>query len=394
MEFFMAKKKNESMAPAENKKKKLSPPTALTLGIILLIVGIVLTPISISSRVKEIGALETLNDKAYFRKGAVVDSKYNGHPVFTSGELTYEAPGATDTVFGVTADSAMLFRVSEMAQWNTVDGEVKLVWSEEIIPSPDASHENPEKYPSNSKSNYYTAISVSVGDYSVSEEQLFLIEEKAALETLPSVDVRGFKTVGGYITNSENLDNPKVGDVRIRYEYIDADVVTLAGKQREAVIVSHTNFDDVPFFAALVGEYTRAEVIDYFRDNSAGIVWWLLLIAVISLLIGAVLLFDGFTALTKYSPTLSEFGKKAEELDKKTVTLIYAVVFALVIFAVTYAISWAGVYPIWLVVVLFAAFIYFYVLISDIVKNMPKRVKKEAEYVPILVKREDRQNRR
>ena len=382
------------MAPAENKKKKLSPLTALTLGIILLIVGIVLTPISISSRVKEIGALETLNDKAYFRTGAVVDSKYNGHPVFTSGELTYEAPGATDTVFGVTADSAMLFRVSEMAQWNTVDGEVKLVWSEEIIPSPDASHENPEKYPSNSKSNHYTALSVSVGDYSVSEEQLFLIEEKAALETLPSVDVRGFKTVGGYITNSENLDNPKVGDVRIRYEYIDADVVTLAGKQREAAIVSHTNFDDVPFFAALVGEYTRAEVIDYFRDNSAGIVWWLLLIAVISLLIGAVLFFDGFTALTKYSPTLSEFGKKADELDKKTVTLIYAVVFALVAFAVTYAISWAGVYPIWLVVVLFAAFIYFYVLISDIVKNMPKRVKKEAEYVPILVKREDRQNRR
>ena len=382
------------MAPAENKKKKLSPPTALTLGIILLIVGIVLTPISTRSRVKEIGALETLNDKAYFRKGAVVDSKYNGHPVFTSGELTYEAPGATDTVFGVTADSAMLFRVSEMAQWNTVDGEVKLVWSEEIIPSPDASHENPEKYPSNSKSNHYTALSVSVGDYSVSEEQLFLIEEKAALETLPSVDVRGFKTVGGYITNSENLDNPKVGDVRIRYEYIDADVVTLAGKQREAAIVSHTNFDDVPFFAALVGEYTRAEVIDYFRDNSAGIVWWLLLIAVIALVIGAVLFFDGFTALTKYSPTLSEFGKKAEELDKKTVTLIYAVVFALVVFAVTYAISWAGVYPIWLVVVLFAAFIYFYVLISDIVKNMPKRVKKEAEYVPILVKREDRQNRR
>lgn len=386
----MARKK-QTVEPAADKNilHKLSPAVALVLGIVLLITGIVLTAVSQNERIIEIDALEKYADNVYIRADGVVDSSYNGQPIITYGQITYEDNSAADTLFGISADSVILYRVSEMYQWTEVDGNVVAVWSEQILESPDSTHVNPTSYPANTKSSHYTARSAKLGDYSLSAEIILMLEETQPLSTLPKIEVRGFYTDGSYLTNAADVDAPEIGDVRISYEYSPAKIATVAGKQRESTIVGYGNYGDTNFFLALEGQHTKSEMIAGLRDAAVDSVVWMLVLGLVLSAVSGFFIFDGVCRLTKYSPTFPSFAKGKEELTAPTSTLVYSSLLGALLCILTDALLWTKTYPIPMLIAVVAATVYFYILIGDMIKNMPRRVKKEAEYVPILIKRED-----
>lgn len=394
----MAKKKTET--PVSTKKTifdKLPPKAAFAAGALLLVLGIVFTCVSVAPRKTAIDALENFAAKVCFFDDGKRSSDYDGYPIIISGELTYSENGAVDAILGVSADAPILYRISEMYQWTIRDGEVVAEWSEELVESPDGGHTNPSSYPSNAKSNYYVAEGVYIGDFSISAEQLLQFENRTKLTDLPEIDVRGYKTVGGFITNSENLDAPEIGDVRIRYEYVALSKATFVGKQRSAEMSEYANYKDVPFFLSLEGEHSKAEVISELRARSEHAVVWLFVLSVLATLAGGATFFYSMCRMTGYKPSLAKLGKKFASVPHEKVTLIHSVIFPVIAFGLTYSLIWASVYEIGIAFVGVLTLVYLTVLIPDMFVNMPRPKKKEAEYVPILIKRDEeptKKNRR
>lgn len=391
----MARKKQAVEITADkNILHKLSPIVALVLGIVMLVSGIILSSVSLRDRIIEISALEKYGANVQIRENGDFDSNYNGYPIITYGQLSFDADSATDTVFGVTADTAILYRVSEMYQWTEKDGAIVAEWSEELVPSPDSTHENPAAFPANTKSNHYTARAVKLGGYSLGADILLMLEEKAKLEDLPNVDTRGFKTNGNYLTNSKDLASPEIGDVRISYEYATADVITIAGKQRSETLVGYGNYGDTNFFLALDGEHTKAEMISALRDIAVDAILWMLILGCVLTALSGLFIFDGFARLTKYSPKFPAFAKGNDDIGAPTSVWIYSVMLGVLCLMATLSLLWCEAYPIPAFITAVAAVVYLYILVSDMIKNMPRRVKKEAEYVPILIKRDDDKKRK
>lgn len=394
----MAKKNQET--PVSTKKTLfdiIPPKAAFAAGAILLVLGIVFTCVSVAPRKTAIAALENFADKVYFFDDGKRSSDYDGHPIIITGELTYSENGAVDAILGVSADAPILYRISEMYQWTLKDGKVVAEWSEELIESPDGGHTNPSSYPSNAKSNYYVAEGVSIGDFSISAEQLLQFENRTKLSSLPEIDVRGYKTVGDVITNSENIDTPEIGDVRIRYEYVEISEATFTGKQRSTEISEYANYEDVPFFLSLEGKLGKAEVISELRARSEGVTVWMFIPAVVATLAGGFMFFYSMCRVTGYKPSLAKLGKKFASVPHEKVALIHSVIFPVLAFGMTYSLIWAGVYEIGIAFVLVFTMLYLIVLVPDMIVNMPRPKKKEAEYVPILIKRDEeptKKNRR
>lgn len=391
----MAKKKTEPVVIKDkNIIHKLTPIAAIILGAALLISGVVLTALSVKERTATFLAIDYFRTNSYVRPSDELDTAYNGHGIVTTGTLTYDKAGAVDAIFGVSVDAPVIFRISEMYQWQEVtkDGETEIVgvWSEEIIESPDESHRNPTAYPANVKSNFYAAKSAALGEYAVSSDLLLLFDGKEALKELPEVDVRGYKTAGEYVTNAESVDSPKIGDVRIRYEYLTAETVTVLGKQREDTIVTYNNYDGYKFFLGLEGEHSKAEMISALKADAPSFAWWMLALGAVLSVLGAVILFDGFTRAKKYAPRFPSLSEKMGEITAPASIYVYSAALGVLAFALSFTAARSALSPLPLLFVVVAAVIYLYILISDMIKNVPKRVKKEAEYVPILVKRDER----
>lgn len=394
----MAKKRTETeISTKKNIFDTIPPKAAFIFGAILILLGIVFTCISLAPRKTAIDALENFTSKSVVCENGVLNSDYTGSPVIVSGTLEYSEDGAIDAVLGVSADSPILYRVSEMYQWTVSDGKVTAVWSEEIIESPDAGHTNPSAYPSNMKSNYYIAESVRIGDFSISADLLLQFENKITLASLPEIDTRGFYNVSEYITNSSDIENPEIGDVRIHYEYVDIDEATFAGKQRSSSIYSYSNYNDVPFFLALEGIQSKSEVISEFHSRSEHSIIWLLILSSAATLFGSFVLFCSFCYLTGYKPSLAKVDKKLVSVSPEKVTLIHSILFALLLYALVCSVVWASVYAICLAFTAILIILHLSVLIPDMIKNMPRQKKDEAEYVPILIKRDEeiaKKNRR
>lgn len=398
MEISMARKKTETVVSAKKTIfDKIPPKAAFAVSAVLILLGIVFTCVAIAPRKTAIGALESFSEKLIVCENGKLNENCNGYPVIVSGKLGYSENGAVDAVLGVTVDSPILYRISEMYQWTVSDGKVTAEWSEEIVESPDAGHTNPSAYPSNVKSNYYIAESVKIGDFGIPADLLLLFEEKKELATLPEIDVRGFKTAGSYITNSADISSPEIGDVRIRYEYIDTTDATVAGKQRSNAVYKYANYEDVPFFMALDGIHDKSDVISEFRARSEHSIIWLLVISVVSLIVGGFVFFYSMCKMTAYKPSLAKVTKKLASVPYERVTLYHSLIFTVLLFGLVYSAIWASVYEIGIVIAAIFIALHLTVLIPDIIKNMPRHQKDEAEYIPIIVKRDEettKKNRR
>ena len=366
----------------------------MVLGIAICAVGVVCMKNAISPRAEWVEAIDAYRSRAYPRTDSnELDTAYNGHPVALAGKLSYDEGGASDPVFDVHADSAMLVRVSEMYQWTEDgDGGYTGVWSEELLFGGDG-HPNPASYPANMKSGFYSAHDVKIGGLKVSDEQLSQLTTRERITSLPDVDVRGYRTVGEYVTNAGSLDSPEIGDVRIHFEYMVADTITVAGMQRSGGIVDWRSPNELWFSYVFEGRLTVAETASrlYHVDVAGKVVWWMLIVGIAVTLAGPIAVVYGYASLTRYKPML-KFGKKSKSgrsVDGAPAILLHGLIIGAISAAIAAAASWSGVSSLWLMISLAVGAVYLYVAVIDLFKRTPRRVKVEAEYKPILVKKDE-----
>lgn len=371
----------------KNNRAKIA---AFVLGVILLAAGAAATVVSVGPHASAMQAINEFRDKAYVREDAEPEKDYTGRIVIVSGKISYDEGGASDPVFGVSADAAMIVRVAEMYQWLPSGDGFERGWSEELVDTDDASHANPTSYPSNVGSGVYSAHSVKVGGYRVTDDQLASLPSRQRIESPGDIDIRGYRTVGEYITNAENYDAPEIGDVRIRFEYVTVREMTLTGVQFEGAVESWRSSDRSEYGLSFEGRQTKAEVIAAYRRAADPVIWWLLVIGAVAAVGGAVLTVFGFRALSGYKPTLKlRIRKKKIELEGGRAAAVYSSALGIVTFAVALASAWARISAMWLLAALVLAVVFLYIFIPNVVKNTPKREKPETPYEPILRRRDE-----
>ncbi|MCD7776326.1 MAG: TMEM43 family protein, partial [Firmicutes bacterium] len=276
-------------------------------------------------------------------------------------------------------------------QWTLNDeGVYELIWSEELIDSSefDDEHQNPTSYPSNIKSNYYSAHNVTLGDYTVSDEQLLLIDSDsiAALDGISEVSVDGYSVVdGSIITNSADYSSPEAGDVRISYSYVITTTATLVGKQRTTEIVSY-KYDDggYVFYRVLDGVYYQSDVIALYYDEAPGVMWWLLIASLIVAVFGGTRLYDGFSGASGYKPTLAFFGKEAAKIPSGTAGMVYGAALGAAVLFIVAAAVWVSANVYFLGAAVVFALCAVLLICQDFMTHLPPRDPKKDAYTPII----------
>lgn len=370
-------------------KKVILHIITLALGAALVAVGVTFTAVSIAPRAEWVDIIGRYGDVAYSLDGSYeTNIDLNGRAVTLSGPLTYDEGGSEDPVFGVKSDSVFIVRISEMYQYRQTDGGVwETVWSEEIIPGSEG-HENPESYPENVRSGLYSAHNVKIGSLKVTDEQLSSVTSRKSIESLPDVDVRGFHTEGAYITNSQSLSSPKVGDVRIRFEEADTNEITVVGMQRSGEVVPWRP-DDVTklrimhvFDGVMTPKDASRAMMNV--DEAQRVIWWQTTLGIVMTALGAFALVFGYASATGYEPIL-----KKPALTGRAASAVHAAVIAVLAILVSAAGAWARVSAMLLAVPLVALAVYVFFAAADMYRRTPRRPKAEEEYKPILIKKDE-----
>ena len=373
--------------------KKLEKKSAvniivLILSIAMLAAGVSFVAASMSPRAEWVDLMNRYGSVSHpLGDDYELNMSYNGYAVTLSGTLTYDEGGSVDPVFGVPSDSVFIVRISEMYQYKkNSDGSFDTVWSEEILPGDDG-HANPESYPENSRSGFYSAHNVKIGALKVTDEQLAMLTKRRPIEALPDVDVRGFHTEGNYITNSSSLSSPKIGDVRIRFEEADTDIMTVVGMQRSGEVVPWRP-DDVTklrIMHVFDGTMTAGDAADAMMhvEEAGHVVWWQTAVGAVLTVLGALAFVFGYATATGYEPML-----KKPALTGRSAAIAHGVLLAVLTVLTAAAGAWARVSALILILPLVLLALYLYFAAIDMFKRTPRRPKVEEEYKPILIKKD------
>ncbi len=371
-------------------KNKFLKIAAAVLGVILLASGIALTAMSLAARADAAGAIKEFEDDSYVREDGKYVNDFDMYLVIVPGEAEYDEGGAVDPIFGVSADSVLLSRISEMYQWlPSGSGGFEKGWSEELVDTGDAEHKNPAAYPASTGSGEFAAAAVHIGGFYVGDEQLSCLKARERIGSLPETDVHGFRTEGEYITNAEDLSSPEIGDVRIRYEYVTSREITITGMQLDGRAQDWTR-DGHTFYHGFDGRLSKADVVAEYRRAAAPVVYPMLAAGIAAAICGAVVAVISLSALIGYSASVTlPLGKKRKfSAAGRRAEVIYGVLLGALSSALTASAMFAGSVAVWLVlsVALFATFAVVFGV--NIIKHTPRRVREETPYVPILRRNE------
>jgi hypothetical protein len=201
--------------------------------------------------------------------GAVVETTATPLDPSKEGSLVHVSALATpgqplsDADFGVATDGIALMRRVEMYQWResketrrekqlggsekkTTTYSYERVWSDDRIDSGKfehrEQHENPAKFPFESRR--FDAEPVRLGDLVLAPAIAREIEGResvdVSLEQLPPNLAATFTVDEGRLVTSRDPDKPEIGDVRIAFEAVPRQVVSVVGLQRNGRIEPFT----------------------------------------------------------------------------------------------------------------------------------------------------------
>ncbi len=365
---------------------------ALACGLILLFGGAFLSAAAVMPAAKTRQAADEYAASAYDR-GAddKYDYKYNGYPVLVHGDITSDEGGAEDPFFGVSADTLLLVRKSEMFQW-VPDGKGGFVteWREDIIDTGDGEHRNPSEYPLNTGSAYFSAHTVRLCGYRVKDEQLACLTSREKIKELPEGEVRGFRADGEYMTNSKDPSSPEPGDVRVSFEYVTSKTMTLAGLHRSEAVEAWRASNGVSVYGVYEGEISSRSAAEAWADGADGVIIWLLPLGIAASLLGGAASVLLLSRLISYDPSLRvPFGKKKLSLKGMRAALTYGVLLGVLSACVGISAAWARAGALPLLAALVLSVVFLYLFIPNVIRNTPRRQKKEAPYEPILKKRDE-----
>lgn len=204
------------------------------LNILLIIIGLALIGLAIVNKNQTTAVVDTDGNEVTFAKSDIVSTGNQGKLVAVSDKV--EASGnLTDKYFGISKKTYKLKRVVEMYQYklNEDTNEYLKVWNEEVIDSSsyDANHKNPDSKAFTSEE--YFENNLSLGAFALTDKLVNDIDYDTVLgpDEISSLYTGQYTLTGEYITNTADMDNPKIGDFRISYKYAKDKTVTVIAKQ-------------------------------------------------------------------------------------------------------------------------------------------------------------------
>jgi len=204
------------------------------LNILLIIIGLTLIGLAIVNKNQTTAVVDTDGNEVTFAKSDIVSTGNQGKLVAVSDKV--EASGnLTDKYFGISKKTYKLKRVVEMYQYklNEDTNEYLKVWNEEVIDSSsyDANHKNPDSKAFTSEE--YFENNLSLGAFALTDKLINDIDYDTVLgpDEISSLYTGQYTLTGEYITNTADMDNPKIGDFRISYKYAKDKTVTVIAKQ-------------------------------------------------------------------------------------------------------------------------------------------------------------------
>ncbi len=297
------------------KKNKTNPFAGIIFGIILIIGGTIFLWWNEGNTVANLKKVKDVSDNAISISSDKVDSKYEGKLITTNGDLVVDDEKVEDSMFYVGVKTPILRRVVEVYQWDEdeVNGDnnnksynYKKVWSSNIINSSnfhDPGHDNPSYMEYENQD--FTASSVKVGAYSLTNDQLDLLSTDKTLSLDSSVMLpTGFTASGQYATNSSNLSSPEIGDVRISWKYNDYKEVSVLAVQQGNSFTDYVSSSGKTVNRVDEGLLTKDQIVKNMQDEDNTLKWIFRLIGVIAISIGYILVISPITTLTSYIPIL------------------------------------------------------------------------------------------
>lgn len=312
-------------------------------GIVVIIIGVCLLWWNEGNNVKNLKTTAEMDKTVIDVKSDSIDSKNDGKLIATSGKLINEKE-LTDSKFGVTVKTPILKRLVEVYQWDEEshtddDGDTtysyEKKWSSDIIDSSDfhnAGHDNPKSklY----EDEVYTSDDVKVGAFSLSSNQINTLSTKGNFtdfneETLNTLNLKVSST---YATNSEDLDNPKIGDVRISFIYNNSSEVSVLAVQSGKTFTDFVSSAGKTVNRVMDGTHSGSEMINVIKSENNFLKWILRLVGTLLCVIGFGAILKPISAITSFVPILGSIVGAAVGL----VSFVLGLCLSLIVIAIAW----------------------------------------------------------
>lgn len=329
-------------------------------GLILLVIGVLILwnnegrTVKTQSAINE--ALSSYTDVA----STAVDSKYEGKLIATTGKLDFSgSEQLQDAKFGIKVTAAKLERVVEIYQWQeecTTDDNDNTtctydkVWSEGLIDSTSFNkpgYNNPVS--AKFEGQEFLAKNVKVGAFDLPERLLKnlsydkKLNNEALLEQYKN-PVEGFKVVNNYIMNSENAEDPQVGDLRVSYQYSGEGEVSLLGVQSGNTLNAFVSKKGKTIYTIKRGSYTGKEILNDMTKTNSTIKWLLRALGVVLVIGGIGSVFAPLQTLAGKVPVLGSIVNFS--------TSLISTVLGLSISLIVIAVAWFRFRPVLSIILL------------------------------------------
>ena len=289
-------------------------------GFLILIAGIFVLWSNEGRTVKEQNAINEALKGYTDVSSEKIDSKYEGKIIATTGKIDLSNSSAvSDSKFGISEKAVKLKRTVEMYQWDEScetdenDKETcsyEKVWKDKVLDSSEykkSGHENPTSM--KIEGDEYVTTDIKVGAYDLPERLVNSLpynkdynNEKLTEQYKNTVE--GYVVNEKYITNSEDVNDPQIGDLRISYKYATDGEVSIIGVQSGNTIKAYTAKKGKNIFEIRRGSYTGREILESKSNANKNIKWILRILGIFLVVSGIGSLFAPLQKLTDKIPVI------------------------------------------------------------------------------------------
>ncbi len=320
-----------------------------------------------------------------------VDPNQDGELVHISGQLETNDL-LQDETFGISFTGIKLKRTAEMYQWSesadsstktkigggtetTTEYSYSKVWSANLN---DSSSFNDQGYDNPAGMRYETeeieATNVKLGQFNLSES---LVSKVSNYESYPVTELRdhlsmeigdSLDIVNGGIYIGNDYSKPEIGDIKITYQTVSPDVVSVISQQKGDGFASYTSDNGKSINMLSVGEISSDEMFASAQSANKLMAWMLRLV-------GLLIMAAGFRSILKLLSVVGDLIPFVGNIIGFGVSVI-SFVLAAVLSIIVIAIAWIFYRPILAISLLVVSgLIVWYFFFSKKAKDKAKQVK-------------------
>ena len=358
-------------------KKMGNSFAGIPIGLLLLIFGVIFLGNNEKANVNNIKDVKELRSNIIDISSKEINKKNDSKLVALSGKLNYGENGVVDSLFNVSASSPKLKRIVEMYQWvedkketdDKVTYSYSKEWSTKIIDSSEfnttTGHENKTEMPYE-EIIFVVDEDLKVGEFTLINSFKDLISVSDDYKNYENVVLpEGYTINNEYITNSVNVLEPQVGDIRVSYKVANYSDVSVIGKQIGDEIGAYDTKTNSSIIKLYKGTKNANQMINSIESSNKASKWIKRVIGTLLIIFGVSLVLGPITTLIGYIPFLGNIVN--------SMIGIVSFIIGLSISLLVIAISWFVVRPV-LSIILVAAISLLIVGLVYIKKNKTKEV--------------------